>query len=243
MRSRLLLVGGVVFFVSLLIFFPARVAYQWFAPDTVRLASIEGSVWYGKAGEASIAGVYLRDLRWRLRPVALFTGGIGYALEARPTSGFVEGNVAIGLTGAMTASDVSASVPLQLLQDAARVPGMTGSLSLQIGKLKLDSGVPVAAEGSLEVANLVLPAVHQYSIGGYRAEFFTQDSGVMSSIEDVSGMFDLAGTLEVSADGTYEFLAKVAPTDTTPQNVRRQLQFLGSADERGRHDMRLEGQL
>ena len=243
MRSRLLLVGGLVFFISLLIFFPARVAYQWFVPDTVRLASIEGSVWYGKAGEASVGGVYLRDLRWRLRPVALLTGGIGYAIEARPTSGFVEGNIAVGLTGAMTASDVSASVPLQLLQNAVRMPGMAGNLSLQVGKLKLDGGVPVAAEGSLEVADLVLPDVHQYSIGGYRAEFFTQDSGVMTSIEDVSGMLDLAGTLQVTAEGTYQFLAKVAPTDTTPQNVRRQLQFLGSADERGRHDLRLEGQL
>ena len=108
---------------------------------------------------------------------------------------------------------------------------------------KLDGGMPIAAEGSIEVANLVLPLVHRYSIGGYRAEFFTQDAGIMSSIEDVSGMFDIAGTLELSADGTYEFLAKVAATEGAPANVRSQLRFLGSPDERGRHDMRLEGQL
>ena len=243
MRSRLLLVGGLVFFLGLLMLFPARVAYQWFVPDTVRLAGIEGSIWRGKAGAASIAGVYLRDLRWRLRPTTLLTGGIGYAIEARPASGFIEGNFGVGLTGTLTASDVSASLPLQMLQGAIGRPGVTGSLSVQVAKIKLDDGVPVAAEGSLEVANLVLPDVHQYSIGGYRAEFFTQESGVISSIEDVSGMFDLAGTLQVGRDGTYQFLAKVAATDTTPGNVRRQLQFLGSADEGGRHDVRLEGQL
>ena len=242
-RSRWLLIGGLVFFVGLVVFFPARIAYSWFVPDTVRLSSIDGSVWYGSAREASIGGIYLRDLRWRLRPLAILTGGIGYAIDARPSSGFVEGNIKLGITGAISASDLTASIPLQLLQQPLQMPGLSGSLSVQMAKLKLDSGIPVSAAGSIEVGNLVLPQVHRYSIGGYRVEFVDQDAGILSSIEDVSGMFDLAGTLQVSADGTYEFLAKVAATDTTPANVKSQLRFLGSPDERGRHDMRLEGQL
>ena len=242
-RSRLWLTGGVVFILGLVLFFPARIAYHWFAPEAVRLASIEGSVWSGNAREASVGGVYLQNLAWRLRPTALLTGAIGFAIEARPSSGFIEGNVALGLTGTITASELTAAIPLQLLEEASRSPGLAGQLSVQLEKLKLDNGVPVAAEGTLEVANLVIPTVHRYSIGGYRAEFFTADSGITSSVEDVSGMFDLAGTLQVSADGSYEFLAKVAATDTAPANVRNQLRFLGSPDERGRHDMRLEGRL
>ena len=242
-RTRLLLIGGLVFGIGLVMFFPARIAYHWFAPDDVSLASIEGSIWSGNAGEASVAGVYLRNLNWRLRPTALLTGAVGFAIEARPTSGFVEGNVAFGLFGTVSASDLNASFPLQLLQDAMRRPGLAGSLSLQLAELELDGGVPVAAEGSLVVADLVLPEVHRYSIGGYRADFFTQDSGVISSVEDVSGMLDLAGTLQIGVDGTYQFLAKIAATDATPSNVRNQLRFLGSADDRGRHDIRVEGQL
>ena len=242
-RSRLALIGGLVFFIGLVMFFPARIAYHWFAPDTVRLASIEGSIWRGNAGEASFAGVYVRNLNWRLRPTALLTGGIGFSVDARPTSGFVEGNITFGILGTISASDLNASMPLQLLRDAMRQPGLAGSLSLQLAELKIDDGVPVVAEGSVLVADLVLPDVHQYSIGGYRADFFTQDTGVISSVEDVAGMLDLAGTLQVGVDGSYQFLAKVAATETTPANVRNQLRFLGSADERGRHDIRLEGQL
>jgi len=242
-RSRLLLVGGLTLLVGLVVIFPARIAYQWIVPSTLKLASIQGSVWRGSAGEASVAGVYIRDLRWRVRPATLLTGRLGYALEARPSSGFIECNVAVGITGTLTASDLTASLPLQLLRQATQTPGLAGSLSVQFTELKLDRGIPVAAEGSLEVANLVLPEVYQYSIGGYRAEFFTQDSGVMSSVEDVAGMVDLAGTLQVAPDGTYEFLAQVAAKENTPANLRERMQYLGSADERGQRVLGFGGKL
>ena len=242
-QSRLLLIGGLILVVGLLVLFPARVAYRWIVPANVQLASIEGSLWHGSAAEASIGGVYLRDLQWRFRPTALFTGGIGYAIEARPSAGFIESNIKIGITGSVTASDLNASIPLRLLETATRTPGLTGSMSAQFQKLKVDDGIPVAADGFLEVDNLVIPAVHRYPIGGYRAEFFTQDSGVMSSVEDVSGMFELAGTLQVSTDGTYQFLAQLAAKETTPENVRQQLKFLGSPNARGQRELRLEGQL
>lgn len=242
-RSRLLLVGGLTLAVGLLILFPARIAYKWFVPAEIQLANIEGSIWQGSAAEASIAGVYLRDLQWRFRPAALFTGAIGYAVEAQPSSGFVECTVNVGITGSVTASDLNASMPLQPLASATRTPGLAGSLSVQFQRIKLKGGIPVAADGVLEVANLVIPAVHQYPIGGYRAEFFTEESGVVSSVEDVSGMFDIAGTLQVSTDGTYQFLAQLAAKENTPGNVRRQMQFLGSPNERGQHELRLEGKL
>ncbi|MDH3751514.1 MAG: type II secretion system protein N, partial [Gammaproteobacteria bacterium] len=95
----------------------------------------------------------------------------------------------------------------------------------------------------LEVADLVAPMVHRSSIGGYRAEFFTQDSGVMASVEDTDGVIDLAGSLQISSDRSYQFIAQLAPKNNTPASVRQQMTFLGSANERGQHELRLEGQL
>ena len=241
--SRLAIAGGLTLVIGLLVFFPARLAYHWFAPPTVKLASIEGSIWRGSATEASAGGIYLRDFRWRLRPFALLTGKLGYAIEARPASGFLEGNVAIGLLGAVSASDLNVSMPLQSLQQAVQMPGLGGNLSMQISDVRLEDGLPVAADGVVEVANLVLPIVHRFSIGGYRAEFFTEDSGLMASVEDVDGSVDLAGSLRVSVDRTYQFVAQLAPKDNTPPNLRQQMQFLGSPNDRGQHELRLEGQL
>ncbi|MDH3433631.1 MAG: type II secretion system protein N, partial [Gammaproteobacteria bacterium] len=143
----------------------------------------------------------------------------------------------------VTLTGVKASLTLQSLQTIVRMPGLRGNVNAQFDRLIIDSGLPVAADGVVEVADLVAPAVNQASIGGYRAEFFTQESGVMASVEDTDGVIDLAGSLQISSDRSYQFIAQLAPKDNTPASVRQQMQFLGSANERGQHQMRLEGQL
>ncbi len=97
-----------------------------------------------------------------------------------------------------------------------------------------------------DVANpdhILLPLVSQSPIGGYRAEFFTQEDGVVASVQDTDGIVDLAGSLKLAADGAYEFRGQLAPKPETPPQLRQQLQFLGSANERGQYELRLEGRL
>lgn len=65
----------------------------------------------------------------------------------------------------------------------------------------------------------------------------------MASVEDTDAIVDLAGSLSVSADRTYRFLAQVAPKSTTPEDLREQMRFLGTPNERGQYELRLEGQL
>jgi general secretion pathway protein N len=238
-----LIAGITTFVVGLIIFFPARVAYHWVAPPNVQLSGLSGSVWNGGAREASADGIYVRDLRWRLRPLMFFTGKLGYAFEASPASGFLDANVAIGFGGRIVMSDVSAALPLQALEQSLGITGIRGNVSLQLDRLILHDGFPVEAAGVVEVANLQVPAINRSSIGGYRAEIFTQDSGVAASVEDTDGVIDLAGSLQLSADRNYQFVAQLAAKAEAPASVRQQMQFLGSANDRGQHELRLEGKL
>ena len=242
-RKSLLLVGLLTFVAAFVALFPARVAYNWFAPPAVQLSGLEGSIWSGSAAEMSAAGLYLRDLKWRLRPSRLLTGKLAASVEASPSSGFVAADVAIGPGGSIALSDVNGSLPLRDFASLARMPGLAGDASVRFEELRIRDGLPVAARGTLAVADLVAPMVDPASIGGYRAEFFTDDNAVIGSVEDVNGVFDLAGSLRISADRTYQFLGKVAATDGTSEKLRRQLRFLGTPNERGQHDIRLEGQL
>jgi general secretion pathway protein N len=89
-RKALVSIGLVTFVSAFVVMFPARVAYDWFAPSTVQVSGLEGSIWSGSAAEASVAGLYLRDLAWRLRPLRLFTGKLAASIEASPASGFLE---------------------------------------------------------------------------------------------------------------------------------------------------------
>jgi general secretion pathway protein N len=242
-RRRLIVAAVLTFLLGLLILFPARVAYRWFAPPAAAFSGIDGSVWYGSARQVSVNGVYLRDLSWRIKPQSLVTGKLNYAVEATPASGFIEGDVGIGIGGKLTFSNVNAALPLAALETATRMRGLRGNASIQIERLEISDGVPVAADGKLTVSNLVAPRVYRGSIGGYSAEFFTQNNGVVASVEDTDGLLDIAGSLQLGSDRTYQFIAKIAPKANTPDSVERQLRVLGSADERGQRELRLEGQL
>ena len=242
-RKSLLFVGLLTFVAAFVALFPARVAYHWFAPQALQLSGLEGSLWSGSAAEMSAAGFYRRDREWRLRPLRLFTGKVAASVEASPSSGFVEADVAVGPGGSISLSDVNGSLPLSDFASLARMPGLAGTASIQFEALRIRDGLPVAARGTLAVADLVAPLVDPGSIGGYRAEFFTEENAVIGSVEDVNGVFDLAGSLTISADRNYQFLGKVAATDGTSEKLKGQLRFLGTPNERGQHDIRLEGQL
>ncbi len=244
-RSRfgLPIAGIATLIVGLIVLFPARVAYHWAAPPDVKLSGISGSLWSGSAVQMSVNGLYARDLRWQLQPLALFTAKLAYAIEASPTSGFAEGSVAIGLGGSVTLTDVSAAVSLQALEQTLGIPGIRGDASLQLDNLKLVDGFPVAAAGVVEISNLRVRTIARTPIGGYRAEIFTQETGIGASVEDTDGVIDLAGSLQLTADRSYQFIAQLAAKEDAPASIGRQLQFLGSANDRGQHELRLEGQL
>jgi hypothetical protein len=239
----LITVGILALILGLIIKMPARLAVHWFAPSEIAISDIKGSAWSGSAGEASVAGIYLRDVQWDFSPLQLFTGALSYRVSATPVSGFIETDMSIGSSGALTLTDLRASLPLELFAGAIGIRGLQGSGSFQFDRLKIVDGLAVVADGTLQVANLVVPIVGRDSLGGYRLDFFTEDNGISASIEDNDGVVELAGSLQVRADRSFEFVAAVITLPQTPEGVRRQLQFLPPPDARGQQELRLEGVL
>lgn len=244
LRSRYLIIGFAALLLGLLALFPARVAYHWISPPGVAIAGIEGSIWRGQARDAEVAGLRFVALEWTMRPLALLTGRVAYRFSADAPPGFVSGEVALGVGNAASLTDLEASLALASLQNLLGMPGLEGAASLRFERLEFADGLPVSAKGTAEIANLRAPIVHRAPVGGFRAEFFTQESGIMGSIEDTEAVVELAGSLSLGRDGTYQFLGKVAPNTRTPADLRRQMTtFLGSPDARGQYDLRLEGRL
>ncbi len=241
--GRLVAAGVAVFVIGVVAMFPARVAYNWFAPPGVALSGLEGTAWSGQARDANIAGLYMRDIEWHFRPSLLATGRLGYRLAARPPGGEITGSVAIGPGGSVTLSDLRGTVALDTLRTITRVDNLAGVADLSVESAVIENGVPSSARGSLEVRGLLVPIVSRSSIGGYRAEFFTEEQGITASIEDTDGIVDVAGQLVLRPDRSYLFTGLLAPTDQTPARLRDQMQYLGSPNDRGQYPVRMEGVL
>lgn len=237
-KRGLLVVATLTLVTGLIVLFPARIAYQWTSPSELKLSGIRGTVWRGSADAGGASGIYLSDITWRFRPLQLLTGKAAYSVTGSPLTGFVEGNIGISIGGTVFVSDLAASLPLPMLSDLLNVRGLQGDASVQFERIQLHDGLPVAANGSVQVNNLVAPRLSRESIGGFRAEFFTQNNGVAASIEETDGVIDLAASLQVKDDRSYQFLGKVVAKPETPANLRQKIETLGPEGE-----LRIEGML
>lgn len=238
----LLLVAILAAVTALVVMFPARIAYRWVSSPFVSMSGIEGTIWAGSAREFSTNGIYLRDVTWSMRPLHIVTGKALYKVSGSPVSGFFDCELAAGLGGKLTLRNLSASLPLQMFAQAINVPGLQGNASVQLERLELVDGRAAAMDGTVDIADLKAPMLSSAVLGGYRAEFFTQNNGIVASVEDTDGVIDLAGSLQLNPDKSYAFLGQVIAKPGAPEALQQRLRTLPATNDRGQREIRLEGQ-
>lgn len=242
--KRLIAAGVAALVVGLVLTFPARIAYQWFAPEQFALSGISGSVWSGAATQGSASGLFLTDITWKFRPLSLFRLKAGYAVAAKLPSGFVETGVAIGTGNRIYLDDFAAAIPLSVLASLRpTIGGMSGDLSLQFSKLVFEGGMATEAEGTVAISGLVLEALSATALGDYRAQLQTRDGAIAGTFEDISGEMDVSGNLVLERDGAFSLVGTVAAGPNAPAAIHDELRYLGSPDNQGRREFRLEGTL
>ena len=238
------IIGGILVLLLVLVAtFPARVAYQWFAPPDLQLTGIGGSIWSGTATEGLAGGAYIRDVSWRFKPGALLGGKLAFATTSRPASGTMNTDVAVGLDGSLTLSALTGSVPLDLVHPAFQQNGISGDLSLAFDRLVMKDGLPVDVAGSVTVANVYVPNLSAGVLGDFRADFQTVDGTVTGTVDDVAGVLDVDGVISLAPDRSYSLVGEVAARPSAPPSIEQQLRFLGSPDQRGMRPFRFEGSL
>lgn len=244
-RRVMLAAGAAAFLLGMVAAFPARLAYAWFAPDVLRLDGVEGSLWNGRASAADIGGLYAAPLTWDLHPGSFLTGKLGARIEAELARGQLRGDVAVG-PGVVVLRDVEATLALASLAGLLPVRGVEGRLSAELERARLESGWPVALIGELSVANLVYRPSGTNPLGNYRVSFTEEDAGeetLRGAVVDEGGALEVAGTLVLNADRSYELSGRVRARPEAPRPLADSLQFLGAPEADGMRRFALSGRL
>jgi len=242
-RKSLIAIGAATFLVAALSLFPARVAYDWFAPDTVNFGGIRGSVWNGKVAEGTAAGIYFTRLSWSFRPLALFTGKALFDTSLNMPGGPISMSFGVGLGGSLSMNDVVGNLSLSAIHPALQANRIDGMLNIQLQSLVVKNGWPTELIGSIGVANLVAGDLGPASLGNFRAEFTTEDHVIAGVVEDAGAVLDVTGTIKLTDDRAYSLIGYVSPNSETPPAINQNLRFLGSPDQNGQRQFRFEGAL
>lgn len=241
--KRYVLAGIIVFLGVLIVSFPARVAFNWFAPPDVHLSGISGSVWNGSAVEGLAAGIYVQDLTWRVKPASILSGQLEFATSSKPAAGTLTADVAISLDSSLTLSTVSGRIPLDLIHPAFQQNRISGDVNLSFAKVVIKNGLPVDINGNVTVSNFFAPELSSSPLGDYIAVVSNSEAGIKATIDDTSGVLDVSATVTLSPDNNYQVLGEVAARPDAPPSIAQQLQMLGSPDARGFRSFRFEGSL
>lgn len=228
---------------------PAGTLYRWFAPDTLRLSDISGTVWTGRAALGSVPGLPLHDLQWRLDGWPLLLGRVSGHVEARLADGFVNAD-ATASRGGIVLRHVQASTSLPTLRKLLPIRATQGLVSLSLDRLRLVDGFPTDVIGNVQIDKLrVAPLVAGKNaglipLGNYAVKFSDDAGAVAATIRDTGGPLEVAATLRLTKDRAYKLAGRLRPrADASDELVQGLNLMTGEPDAKGFRHFNLDGSL
>jgi general secretion pathway protein N len=226
---------------------------QHLAPDSVRLAGVEGSLWSGRATSLTIADVQTGPTSWRLSPLQLLIGRVAGNLDAGLPGGFARGNFVLGLGGSVRLTEFSLASPLASLVGAMGMglPIQNGRLSAEFDVLTLADGWPQSAIGQVRVTEIALVSRGGRPDPGLLASFELSfdvyevpESGLLEGLlMDRGGPLEVVGRVDLTPPGNYELSGRAAPRPNAPREMTQALVMLGPENPDGGRDFSFAGSL
>ena len=249
-KARILVgVGLAGFLVFACIGFPARLAADLFAPDSVALHGVSGSVWRGEAQSVQIENLRLRRTRWQLRPWSLLLARVAGQLETEWPGGFATGDFSIGITGSVRLAGVEAAGPATAFTRALGLPGTAGDVAAELELFRMANGWPQSVVGSVRVRDvpLVIPGMTDINAasGAFAVTFDVDpvpDSGDLTGqLTDLGGPLEVTGTIRFSPPASYELEGLVRARPDAPRALAEGLVLAGPEQPDGRRLFSLAG--
>jgi len=249
MNERRLLFGAglACFVVFAATFIPATVITTLLPANGMRIGGVSGTLWKGEARLVEIAGFRVDRTQWELHQLALLLGRLQGTVEAEWSRGFAQGDMGLGLTGAIRVRDFTATGPVVQLTRLMNLPRSGGDLEVQIDALDVTEGWPDLATGTVKVRNLplALVGVGAGTTGSYQVSFapdtIPDDGRITGELTDLDGPLAISGSIVFSPPANYEITARIKARPDAPRDLANGLALLGPEDETGNRQFTMSG--
>ncbi|MDH3589108.1 MAG: type II secretion system protein N [Gammaproteobacteria bacterium] len=231
---RLTIIGVVAYLVFTLVTFPARLALNWFAPDTLAASGVSGTVWSGRANRIGMSPVNLTETNWRLRPLGLFALRLSYKLDAKMDGGAIQATASVNPAGTIRMKKLAGILPMQALSGFIPVGSIDGRIGLDFAELQIEDNWVSDAVGTIDIVSLSLVAPVKAALGSYEVVFDgVEDDTLQADFRDVSGPLQASGTLSLLSEQRWELSGTVRAKQGAPAQLVRGLSMLGARNSDG----------
>ena len=211
----------------------------------LQLQGVQGTLWHGSAREASLAGLDLGHLEWRLSFLGLLRARLNTDVEARGQGLSGRGHLSLARDGARALDDAQATVTASALAPLlGRLPvRLGGVLSAKIEQASMRAGQGVAITGRIAWSDAQLTAPRPMTLGNFVVTLEPAEGGTKGVISDQGGPTQADGLVRIKADGSYTLALKLAPRNPAQAQALSALSALGRADKDGAVQINWSGRL
>ncbi len=248
-RNLLIAVGVAGFFVFALALVPARMMSAVLPEESISISATSGTLWSGTAQSVVIAGFQLRDVIWELHALSLLIGRLSLSVDAKWETGFVRGDIAAGITGALRVRDLRVAGPLAPVVRQLNMRGSGGELSVDIAELEVEDRWPTRFIGTVGVGRLPFSmlGIPGGSTGSYGLEFdiaeVAEDGVIPGMLTDSGGPLEVVGELRLTPPQDYAIQARLKARPDAPPELTQGLMLAGPKLPDGSHEFEMTGSL
>lgn len=248
-----LALGIAAFLYALIVHAPVASLHVWLkskdAPSTIDAVGLEGSLARGRVSGITSGGrLAVADVAWKLRPLALLLGRLSFHVQGGGEQAQLDGRLTRLPLGGLRLSSFKLGGSLKSVLAAMGQPFVPydGSANLDIQSLTLEDGIPVDAQGHVEVRGLAWALAREPILfGDFRIEVTTADDAIVAAVSSLAGAVEAAGEARLLDDETRSWSVdlRLKPKPDAPPLVLNQLRSFGPPDSSGFHHLKRQGRM
>lgn len=205
-------------------------------PKNIKIASISGTIWSGKANQLQYSNIDLGQVKWKLHPLSLIIGELSADISIVNNEQYFKSEVSLSPSGKIELEETRFSIDLSLLQPLTY--GMpfayAGTISGYLPVSYFHENQHIGINGKLSLNGIKLISPQEQTFGDFVVDFRAEKKGATSGrINDVGGELNLSGQLTLSKNGQCNVSANLSAREGDG-SLEQMLSILGKKDASGR---------
>ncbi len=250
---RLILLGLLVYVISIVFLFPAAPLIERIQPNLqpLQLTGVSGKLFNGSVASVTnnddLLPLQFNDVNWKLAPATIVKGGIGADVNFKGYGGGGEAQVRQQLTGETVVSNFIFTAQAAAFEELlpAPVASFTGTISGDVSTLKLKNQLLTEMAGALNWSDAVINTSFigvPVKLGNIDINIEKVDENTHKALlSSTDGDLTLDGSIDVSLDGNYKADVLITPKANAPQALVQQLGRFARPDAGGRYRWQQNG--
>lgn len=208
---------------------------------------VQGSMWNGSADKVIPRNaVAIDNFQWSLNPAKLLLLKLGGEVKGRIKGQNFIGQVSLGATGNISASDIRSRISAQVMQELIQMPlgELEGTFIIHISSLDMRAEELPQVEADIKWQSAKLTLAETVDLGHIQINIKPdEDNQLLANISNKGGQISLNGDGRVNAEKAFDIDIRFTPESSATDNIRQSLKMFARRQTDGSYLLKRKGNL